>query len=522
MPAFVLDQLYIVLEKPPGEQRRPLLLCRGSGRCTRGWLAVEQQISLRDLPDLLRTLHERFVEPEYLGELSELPQGSPFAQPTSAILAGAERACELVRGERVLGALVKACATFDWLVDEEADTYFELRTKSPLADPVGVEAAALKIYLQEAAMTVIYFESTYYIKVADGAASEQKLTDMDFADVSQPSACYYIPTMVRRAGKLVDEEEGVAKFVLNLLPPKDIAQGGWLAEGEGAGWLPEGWGSDNGSDGGSSDGSGGGNKTSSTSARSPAGPKNQQGDLRHDVLAKAKDVSIGAADEDNAHVQLYCILLVNPFATEERGGKGKGEAREAMCRFGVADAPLVVQSLQRQQSCMNFDCLDTEMPASSPFAQPLAQFALMTRIVKDQLLSRQQQLEELLSAKRKRRRSGGKDRDRERRPAAANSQAEAKETKESKATEMMVAKQEKGHDGARGVGLTYGASTEATSSDFKQEERGVREEDGEEDDDDTIDAFFEFSTSFNFGDMAFVGVETLISAAILTSGVALC
>jgi hypothetical protein len=404
---MILDLLYVVLSrKSLSDADRPVLISRGSGRAMQGTLDISQAINMKDLPELLEALHDRAVGMEYLGELVDLPANSPFAQPTQAILAGADRACELVHGERVLGALVKACATFDWLMDEEAETYFELRTKSPLADPEGVEAAALKVYVGTALLTMIFFECTYYISLKD-TEEEQPLHDTSFPDVSQRSACYYIPTMSRRgtinlsrcrificfflcptlnlntAGEVVEEESGVAKFVLNLIPPKSVAgpEEGWFVEGDGCGWLPEGGGAwdlvdDSGvtrSDGGIQTGGGGEmsvravgkRKTKVDSSGCPGdsaggaggtgggrsvGSRSSKQSTRKQHAAQAydhpignkkmtKDVSLrggqgGETNGPNGYVQLFCVLLVNPFATDTRSATATATRRQAMFRLG--------------------------------------------------------------------------------------------------------------------------------------------------------------------------------------------
>jgi hypothetical protein len=178
------SQTYILLNAKQREvPNRQVYFC-GGGHCYNGMLPIDYRLTRHNIPSAITHVASKLDDLDLLADgVSEIPVTSSFYKPAHHLQEVAEFIAEELPSKRVTAALeIFRSLGYD---DERSGSFFQLTTHGPaaLAEQMkDVELAASKIIVRGLVMLVVFFESAYYVSIAEGQ-EEQPLHDAVFPEL---------------------------------------------------------------------------------------------------------------------------------------------------------------------------------------------------------------------------------------------------------------------------------------------------------------------------------------------------
>lgn len=189
-------QTYLMLKGTEGTTARRALFRYGNW-CYGGVIHMDQEVTLHEMPHVLRKFQRQQGLLAYWFEVQKLPDGLPFTAPmrhfamTNAFLEE-----ELNKAESVLTKLTeyhKSKGQEPWIDQENGRQFFELECtgNQPFFD--DVEFMASKTYYHGVVVITIFFQGSFYLTLSP-SVGDQPLLDMSFPDVEARKRAAQIAT----------------------------------------------------------------------------------------------------------------------------------------------------------------------------------------------------------------------------------------------------------------------------------------------------------------------------------------
>ncbi|RLN20668.1 hypothetical protein BBJ28_00006087 [Nothophytophthora sp. Chile5] len=296
-------------------------------------------LELVDLPVVVPALQKQQASLQYLCEWKAMSPSSPFSTPLETLydvfdFIGAELA-----SERIERKLVKAADEFAWVDGDPEDggprTFFELQSGGYECFD-DVDLVASKTFVRGLVLLVIYYQRSFYVVLQEGEG-EQPLLDVRFPDLSAHLQGIHLQTYrdddCTNMKKLTLWQ--TAKVGKNLSPPKPLK-------------------------------------------------------------VQCKDVSGAGYNQ---------TFLIRRTPHPEGSAGAQPSLREVLFRFGnwcynghvdlgpkleLADIPVIIPMLRRQQSALTFMCEVSKMPATSLFTPSMEHLAETVPAIQEELSKAEQ------------------------------------------------------------------------------------------------------------------------------------
>lgn len=275
------------------------------------------------MPLVIPVLQRQQSRLHYYCAAESIPSQSSFSEPMRLVADASNYAADMLASDGVSDELAKWGEVHDWMEDP-ANTFFEMSlNKAELPECMAnVAAVCSKTYARGLIFITVYHEGSFYFTVADGDG-DQPLLDIKFPDLSQHGQ-----------GVQLASATAATAAALNIRPPP--------------GWF---------------------------SALA----------LWHALPTHVKIVPPPTRNlATDSYMQMYFVLRPRP----ENGGFAVTSAyREVLFRFGswcyggsvqlkpvinLEDIPHVIPALRMQQSRLEFVYSADAVPATSPYAKPMA------------------------------------------------------------------------------------------------------------------------------------------------------
>ncbi|GBG30978.1 Hypothetical Protein FCC1311_071992 [Hondaea fermentalgiana] len=189
-------QTYLMLKGTDGSTARRALFRYGNW-CYGGVLQMDQEVTLHEMPHVLRKFQRQQGLLAYWFEVQKLPDGLPFTAPmkhfamTSAFLEE-----ELAKAEGTLTKITeyhKSKGIEPWVDQENGRQFFELESTGDQPFYDDVEFMASKTYYHGVVVITIYFQGSFYLTLSP-SVGDQPLLDMSFPDVESRGRALQIAT----------------------------------------------------------------------------------------------------------------------------------------------------------------------------------------------------------------------------------------------------------------------------------------------------------------------------------------
>ncbi|DBA04172.1 TPA: hypothetical protein N0F65_004280, partial [Lagenidium giganteum] len=290
-------------------------------------------LELNDLPVVIPALQKQQGSLQYLCEWKAMPSSSPYSVPLETLYDAFDLIGSELASERIERKLMTAAQEHSW-VDEDSDTknFFELQSGGYECFD-DVDLVASKTFVRGLILLVIYYRRSFYVVLNEGDG-EQPLLDVRFPDLSAHLQGVHLQTYRE------DDCSNMKKLTL------------WQA-------------------------------VKNSKQLSPPKP----------VRVQCKDVSgVG-------YNQTFLIRRTPRVDGKLESGSGQS-LREVLFRFGnwcynghvdlgpkleLADIPIIIPMLRRQQSALTFMCEVSKMPATSLFTPSMEHLADALPAIQEQL-----------------------------------------------------------------------------------------------------------------------------------------
>ena len=188
-------QTYVMMRATePGSVERRAFFRYGQW-CYGGCLDMDHEVSLSQVPHVLRKFQKQQGRLGFLFEVKNLPKEYHFTPPMKHLaMTVAFLEEEIGKAEQVLTDLNQHHARNgmeSWIDEENGQQYFELQTAGVPEQYRDVELMASKTYFQEVVLIVLYFESSFYVTLSP-SVDDQPLLDMSFPDVSTRGRAFQV------------------------------------------------------------------------------------------------------------------------------------------------------------------------------------------------------------------------------------------------------------------------------------------------------------------------------------------
>jgi len=178
-------QCYLMLKAQDDTTARRALFRYGNW-CYGGEVDMDQDVTLHELPHVLRKFQKQQGRLAYWFEIQKIPDGLPFSQPMKHFA----MACsfieeELSKSENTLAKVSqfhKSRGIDPWVDQENGKQFFELETSGKQPHYSEVEFMASKTYYHGVVVITIYFGGSFYVTLSP-SVGDQPLLDMSFPDV---------------------------------------------------------------------------------------------------------------------------------------------------------------------------------------------------------------------------------------------------------------------------------------------------------------------------------------------------
>mmetsp|Transcript_26098 Transcript_26098/g.82832 ORF Transcript_26098/g.82832 Transcript_26098/m.82832 type:complete len:652 (-) Transcript_26098:321-2276(-) len=189
-------QTYLMLRSEDGTTARRALFRYGNW-VYGGSIDMDQQVTLHDVPLVLRKFQRQQGRLAYWMEIAKLPDGLPFSAPMKHFAmscAFLER--EMLKAENTLTEITeyhKKKGIPAWVDEENGCQFFELETAGDQEHFKDVELMASKTYFKGVVVITIFFEGSFYVTLSP-SVDDQPLLDMSFPDVESKGRALQLAT----------------------------------------------------------------------------------------------------------------------------------------------------------------------------------------------------------------------------------------------------------------------------------------------------------------------------------------
>jgi len=197
-------QTYLMLKPQSKDSISRRALFRYGNWCYGGSLDMDMEVTLAEVPHVLRKFQRQQGRLGYMCEIKSLPDNLPFSSPMKHFaMASAFLETEIVKAEQALSDLTeyhRENGIRPWVDEENGCQYFELSTADGAEHYEDVELMASKTYCKGVVVITIYFQGSLFVTLSP-SIDDQPLLDMSFPDVASKGRGIHVSSYIHREFK---------------------------------------------------------------------------------------------------------------------------------------------------------------------------------------------------------------------------------------------------------------------------------------------------------------------------------